>query len=173
MSKRMKQLIEVELKSRFRGVNELVVVSLRGIKGKDNNQLRGDLLKKQIHLNVVKNSLAGRIFADAGMEQVREVLTGPCAIAYGGDSIVDLTKALMEWDKKLEFFEIKGGYLEGKVLDGEAAKALSKLPNREEMQGLLVMLAKSPGSRVAGAIGSPAGRIAGCIKSLVEKLEAA
>ena len=163
----------MELKSRFEGINELVVVSLRGIKGTDNNELRGDLLKKQIHLNVVKNSLAERIFAEAGMEGVGEILTGPCAIAYGSDSIVDLTKALMEWDKKLEFFKIKGGYLEGEVLDGEAAKALSKLPNREEMQGSVVMLAKSPGSRVAGAIGSPAGYIAGCIKSLVEKLEEA
>jgi len=173
MSQKIKELIQKELKTRFEGVNDLIVVSLRGISGNDNNALRGELLEKQIRVRVVNNSLAGRVFEEAGMGELRDILSGPCAIAYGGDSIVDVAKDLVEWEKKLENFSIKGGFLDGRALDADQAKALSKLPTRTELQGMLVVLANSPGSRVASAIGAPAGIIAGCVKALIEKLEAA
>ncbi|MCK4628793.1 MAG: 50S ribosomal protein L10 [Sedimentisphaerales bacterium] len=173
MSQKIKELIQKELKTRFEDVNDLIVVSLRGISGNDNNALRGELLEKQIRVRVVNNSLAGRVFEEAGMGDLRDILSGPCAIAYGGDSVVDVAKDLVEWEKKLENFSIKGGFLDGRVLDADQARDLSKLPTRTELQGMLVVLANSPGSRVASAIGAPAGVIAGCVKALIEKLEAA
>ena len=171
MSKKVKNLMEQEYKSHFDGINECMVVSLRGVNGVDNNAVRGDLLSKNIHINMIKNSLARRAFASVGMEGVKDVLVGPCAIAYGGESIVDVAKEIVGWAKKLENIEIKGGFVEGEVLDSQAAVELSKLPSRAELQGAAVNLAQSPGSRLAGAIISPAGNIAGCIKTLVEKLE--
>ena len=173
MSQKLKELIQKELKSQFAGVNDLIVVSLRGISGNDNNALRGELLDKHVRLRVVNNSLAGKVFDEAGMSELRDILRGPCAIAYGGESVVDVAKDLVEWEKKLENFAIKGGFLDGRALDADQARALSKLPTRTELQGLLVVLANSPGSKIASAIGAPAGVIAGCVKTLIEKLEAA
>ncbi len=72
MSKTVKAMIEKELKSRFEGVNECLVDSIRGLKGDENNELRNDLLKQRISLNVVKNSLASRAFRDLGMESMVE-----------------------------------------------------------------------------------------------------
>jgi len=171
MSRRVKGYIESEYQTRFAEVKDCLVVSLRGLSGVQNNELRGDLLSKQIHVSVVKNSLASRAFKDLGREGLGEVLTGPCAIAYGGDSIIDVAKVMMEWSKKLEPLEIKGGFLEGTVLDAQAGKELAKMPNRQELQGMVVGQALSPGSNLAGALGGPAGHIAGCVKTLVEKLE--
>jgi large subunit ribosomal protein L10 len=173
MSKKVKALIQGELKSRFEGVNECLVVSLRGLNGKESNEMRGDLLDKQIQVSVVKNSLARRAFGELGAEAMGVLLTGPCAIAHGGDSIVDVAKVMMDWSKKLDKLEIKGGYLDGQALDASQAKDLSKMLSRSELQGAVVALAQSPGARVAGAITGPAGYLAGCIKSLVEKLEEA
>jgi len=173
MSKRIKGLIERELKSDFDGISEMVVVSLRGINGNDNNELRGELSTKNIKLKVVKNSLAIRAFKQVGVEGMESILDGPSAIVYGGDNIVDIAKLLADWDKKLDNLEIKGGYVEGEVLDAAAAKALSKMLTRSEQQGFVVQLAQSPGSKLAGAIGSAAGNIAGCIKTLIENLEEA
>lgn len=105
------------------------------------------------------------------MEGIKGVLTGPCAIAYGGDSIIDVAKVMMEWSKKLEPLEIKGGFLEGTVLDAKAGQELARMPNRQELQGMVVGQALSPGSNLAGALGGPAGYIAGCVEALAEKLE--
>jgi large subunit ribosomal protein L10 len=171
MSKKVKGLVEKELQSRFEGMKECIVVSLRGVDGTENNILRGDLLGKNINVTVVKNSLARRAFASLGMEGMKELLMGPCAIAYGGDSVVDVAKEIVEWDKKIENFEIKGGFLENQVLDAAAAKDLAKMPNLAELQGTVVMLAGSPGARLAGTIAGPAGYLAGCIKALVDKLQ--
>ena len=40
-----------------------------------------------------------------------------------------------------------------------------------QLQGTVVMLAGSPGARLAGTIAGPAGYLAGCIKALVDKLQ--
>ena len=171
MSKKVKGFIQQEYTKHYADVSECLVVSLRGLSGVDNNELRGDLLAKDIRLNVVKNSLARRAFAELGRESIGQILTGPCAIAFGGDSIVDVAKVMAEWCKKLDALEIKGGYLDDKVLDAQAAEALSKMPNRRELQATIVAQALSPGGNINGALKAPASRIAGCIKALIEKLE--
>lgn len=173
MSKKVKGYIQQEYKNRFQDVSECLVVSLRGLNGVDNNMFRGDLLAKDIRLQVVKNSLARRAFEDLGHEGIGRILNGPSAIAYGGDSIIDVAKVMVEWSEKLEALEIKGGYLEEKVLDAKAAESLSKMPNRQELQGTIVAQALSPGGNLGGILKGPAGRIAGCIKALIEKLEGA
>jgi large subunit ribosomal protein L10 len=107
------------------------------------------------------------------MAPAAALFTGPCAIAYGGDSIVDVAKELAWWMGKAPAIHIKGAFLEGAILDDKGAESLSKMPNRVELQGRIVMLAKSPAARLAGAIVSPAGRIAGCIKAIIDKGEGA
>lgn len=171
MSKRVKELMQQELGARYEGVTQCVVVSLHGLTGNENNELRGDLKNRQIGLNVVKNSLARRAFADMGCKPIAQLFDGPCAIAYGGDSVVDVAKILAEWSKKLDHLKIKGGFVDGQVLDAAGAIELSKLPTRQELQGQVAAAAMSPGRKLAGAIMGPAGRIAGCIESLVTKLE--
>ena len=133
MSKKIKGFIQQEYQANYQDVSECLVVSLRGLSGVGNNELRGDLLAKNIRLNVVKNSLARRAFAELGRGGIGQLLTGPCAIAFGGDSIVDLAKVMVEWSKKFDALEIKGGYLDDKVLYAQAAEALSKMPNRQEL----------------------------------------
>jgi len=171
MSKKVKGFIQQEYKAHYQDVSECLVVSLRGLSGVDNNELRGELLAKDIRLNVVKNSLARRAFEELGRESIGQLLTGPCAVAFGGDSIVDVAKVMVEWCEKLDALEIKGGYLDDKVLDAQAAEALSKMPNRQELQATIVAQALAPGGNLSGALNGPAGRIAGCIKALIEKLE--
>ena len=58
MSKKVKGMIRDHLKSRFDGLSECAVVSLRGVSGTENNEMRGLLKEKQISMTVVKNSLA-------------------------------------------------------------------------------------------------------------------
>jgi large subunit ribosomal protein L10 len=172
MSYFVKDLVQKEYETAFTDVSEFVVIDTTGIGGIDNNMLRGELKKKGIRMNVVKNSLMCLALKNLGMDAACDAFAaGPCTVVYGGDSVVDVAKEVIDWGRKIKDIKPKGAYVDGMLMAGDGVKALSKMPTRVELQGQVVQAALTPGANIAGALVGPGGVIAGCIKSLVEKLE--
>src|SRR4051794_16018431 len=96
MSKVIKQMEMTSLTEAFKGVRDLVVLSIKGLSGTATTGFRAALRKKKVRLHVVKNSLARKVFAEMGLNIKPEspYWTGPTVFAYGGDSVAGLSKAV-------------------------------------------------------------------------------
>lgn len=172
MSKPVKELILADYQQRFADVANALLIDIRGIDANKNNAFRMDLAGKEIRITIVKNTLARKAFAGTGLEPLSEALTGPSALAYGAESVVDVARELVEWARKIEQLELKAAVLDGQLFTGKAGiDRLSKFPTRLEAQARIVQLVLTPAGNVVGAALSPGSRLAGIVKEIQKKKE--
>lgn len=172
MSKPIKEMIIGDYQSRFDNIDGALVIEIRGIEANENNAMRLGLLEKNVRVTVVKNTLAKKAFAGTKLEAMAPALEGPSALAYGGESVVDVARALVDWAKKVKKLTLKGAVLDGVYFDGEAGvKRLSEFPTKEEAQAKVVQLVLSPASNLLRAATSPGSNILGIVKEIQERLE--
>lgn len=172
MSKAVKDLMMRDYRNRLAGVNDALVISIRGINAIDNNRMRNDLRKKQVRVTVVRNNLAVRALKGTPLAALEPLLAGPSALAYGSESVVDVARALVEWAKKVEQLELKGALLDGVLYEGKkGVETLSRFPTRAEAQAQVITLFLSPARKVMAQVKAPGSNIAGIIKQIQEKLE--
>lgn len=169
MSKIIKQMEMDALKKEFGGVKNLVFLSQSKLGAIAENQLRLALRKKGVRLHQVKNSLARKVFAELGLDQ-KHLATGNTVLAWGGESIKQLSKELESAFKDLskkdpkfnEKVTVKGAIAEGTPVT--FAEAL-KMPTREEAIGDVLAAILSPGSALAGLLIGPGGTVASQIET--------
>ncbi|MGD8451698.1 MAG: 50S ribosomal protein L10 [Phycisphaerae bacterium] len=171
MSKLVKNMIAGELRSRYSELDSALWVELIGVDGNTTNAFRRDLHSKDVRLEVVRTALLRRAVADGALRTLADHLVGPAALITGGESIIDVAKMIDEWLPKIKGLRIRGALLEGQFLNEQAAAGLAKMPSKRDLQARIAGMALSPGANLAAAVLSGGGRIAGCLKSIIEKLE--
>lgn len=172
MSKPVKEMIMADYKSRFGDLDGALVIDVRGIGANDNNDFRLNLAEQNVHVTVLKNALARKAFEGTDLEPLTGVMEGPTALAYGGESVVEVARAIVTWAKKVEDLDLKGAVLDGELFEGDAGvKRLSAFPTREEAQAKVVQLVLSPAGNVIGGAKSPGANLLGIVKEIEERLE--
>src|SRR5262249_30517302 len=149
---------------RFKAVDGGVVIAYRGLDSEKIYDFRAKLRAKGVRFHVVKNSLALRAFQTLGYEEAKllKLFEGPVGIVYSdnGTGTVGAVKALQQWKKeaKDKIIEVKGGFLEGNVIDAKGVTALENMPSREQLLGM-----------VAGAFQAPMAAFANRLNECVAK----
>lgn len=154
MANELKQLIVKEMVSRYRNTHNYLVLNYQGIKSLEFDQLRKDMHKKNICLEIVKNSLATIAFKEIGMPQIASILTGPSAIVTGEGDPVVLAKELTEWSKKISLISLRGGFVDNAVLSTDDIKNLAKLPSLPVLRTQIVTSINAPIVGVVSAFNS-------------------
>lgn len=173
MSKPVKEMLRKELVKRFDGVTSAAIVGFTGIDTISTLNIRRRLHAKGIHMTVVKNSVARHAFKSVGMDAAIGLLDGPCAVAYGADSVVTVVRELMAIGKDNKKLVIKSAVLEGNVFAADQIEALSKYPNRAEAISNVVGCILSPGKKLAACLIGPGSKVASILKTVQENAEKA
>jgi len=168
MSKYVKELMMDQLKADFGDTRSVLILDFKGLDALSENKLRLDLRKKKIHIRTLKNTLARRVFEDAGLGGLAQFLEGPSVAAWGGDGVAELAKEISDQVKKLKKPEIKGGAVDGVVINPAQVEDITKLPSREALIGRVVSLALAPVQRVVSLANAPASGLLGQLKTIAE-----
>jgi len=163
MSRLIKDRMVAAYKERFGDVTSVALVNSQGVDVMEMVSLRAAFRARGLEAMVVQNRLWGLALAETDLAALKPLLTGPNTVVWGGESIVEIAKAVVEQASSVDELEVRGGVSDGQLLTKEDVDALSKLPSREELIGMIVgravgqasrvvMLATSPGSRILGQV---------------------
>lgn len=133
-----------ELAKKFESAMSFVVVDYRGLTVAETTELRKQLRESGVDMRVVKNTLLRRAADAAGIEGLEDVFVGPTAVAFSEEEVVAPAKIMVEFAEKAPVLEVKGGYMEGKVVSVETIEEVAKLPNREGLLSMLLSVLQAP-----------------------------
>jgi large subunit ribosomal protein L10 len=120
------------LKARLANAQSLVLADFRGLTVDSDNKLRREFRAVGCEYQVVKNTLLGKALQGTPMEALEPLLAGPTAIAFSVEDPSAPAKVATKVAKAENKFVIKGGYVDGKLLDQKGVEALSTLPGKDE-----------------------------------------
>jgi large subunit ribosomal protein L10 len=138
--------------AKLQGSVTTVIADYRGLNVAQATELRKQLREAGIEFQVLKNSLLRRATAATGLTDLDAVLTGPTAVAFGGEDVVAPAKILNDFAKKNDALKLKGAVVEGKVIGVDEIKALAELPSRDGLLSMLLSVLQAPVRNFALAV---------------------
>ena len=125
------------LAAKIKEAKVVLLTDYRGINVSDVTDLRTKLRGAEVEYKVIKNNITRRALEECGVKELDEVLEGPTAVIIGNNDYLDACKIVYEYAKDNDFYKIKGGIIDGKVVSVEEILTLAKLPSRETLIGML------------------------------------
>jgi large subunit ribosomal protein L10 len=159
------------LKQRIEGSSALLVTEYRGLSVHDATELRRSL-SDTARFAIVKNTLMQRASAEAGIEALETLLEGPTAVAFVEGDVVTAAKRVVDAGRKYPALILKGGYLDGRVLDAAQAASLATLESREVMLSRIAGLFQADMSRAAAAFQAVQAKFLRLLDAYKDKLRA-
>ena len=126
-----------ELAAKMKEAKLVLLVDYRGINVEDVTNLRTQLRGTNAEYKVIKNNITKRALAECGIEGLNDQLVGPTAVILTNEDYLEPTKAIYSFSKDNDYYKIKGGVIEGKVMSAEEIITLAKLPSRETLLSML------------------------------------
>ncbi|MBQ8830725.1 MAG: 50S ribosomal protein L10 [Oscillospiraceae bacterium] len=155
-----KQAIVAALTEKLQGSVAGVIVDYSGITVAEDTEMRRKLRENNVDYAVVKNTLLRFAINNAGLNELDPLLNGTTSLAVSVDDPVAPAKIIKEYADKLNGrFEIKGGYMDGKVISLDEVNALASIPALPVLQ-----------AQVLGTMLAPITSFAVVIKAIAEKL---
>jgi large subunit ribosomal protein L10 len=147
-----KQEVVNEIKTRAQGSQTLVVAEYRGLTVAQIQELRRALRAEEACMYVYKNSLVERASKELGYAGLEEYLSGPNAIFFSKE-VSNGPKVIAKYAKRFgDTLKVKGGVVEGKVVDAKTISEVAKLPGKEGLLAMFLSCLQAPVRQFACAV---------------------
>jgi large subunit ribosomal protein L10 len=155
------KVAEVEaIKGYLDGSVAALLTEYRGLKVKDMGELRDSLRGSQTDYRVLKNTLTGIAVTQAGYQELLPLLDGPTAVAFVHGDPVQAAKDLAEFARTHPALVVKGGVLDGRVVDADSVRQLATLESRDVMLARLAGMLQTSLQRTAIMLAAPLRQVA-------------
>ena len=148
-----------ELAQKLKEAQSIVLTDYRGLTVDQDTKLRKALREANVEYKVIKNSIINFATKESNLEGLSEYLTAlPQSLSA---QLTQLShQGYCKICKRIQKLEIKGGMVEGRIIDVDGVKELAETPSKEELLGRLI------GSLQGSLYG-----IAAAINAIADKME--
>ena len=171
MARADKSAAVAELKDSFTNAAAAVLTEYRGLTVKNLQELRRSLGENATYA-VAKNTLTTIAAREAGIDGLETQLSGPTAIAFISGDVATVAKGLRDFAKANPHLVIKGGVMDGRVLDAEGVKKLADLESREVLLAKLAGAMNGNLAKAAGLFAAPLSQAARVLAALSDQKQA-
>lgn len=142
MTREQKATLIENLANSFKESSAMIVCDYKGLQVKQLESLRNACRDSDIKVQVIKNKLAAIALKQAGF--VESELKETNIYIWSNDQIV-LSKVVCKFqESNAERFNVKFGYFDGEIVDSKHISAISKLPTKDELIGMLLSVWSAP-----------------------------
>ena len=138
MNREQKSEVIQRLSGALSGAPSVVVASFSGLTVEATDELRSQMRQAEVSYEVVKNTLVKRAIAGSPKEDMKDLFKGNTAIAYHHEDPALPAKILKKFAETNNALTIRGGWVDGVVLDEAGVETLSKLPGKDELRAQLL-----------------------------------
>lgn len=171
LSKCVKRMMLDNLSDVLKRSQDFIVIDSSRVSAAAVNQIRLDFSDANVCLLGVKNAIAVKTFEEVGVSGTDRLFGGPSSIVYGDVDVVALSKRVVHFADTNKSIVIRGGIIDGQVVDNVGVVSISKSPGRLELLSNLSGLFVSQGMAVSSIVLSSGGLIASQISQVASKFE--
>jgi large subunit ribosomal protein L10 len=125
------------LADKFSKAKMIILTDYKGINVEDVSNLREELRKENNDYMVVKNSTIGYAAKEANIEGLDKYLEGTTAVVIGYDDYISPAKTVNNYAKDHDFYKVKVGVMDSKVISDSEVKKLANLPSKQTLYAML------------------------------------
>ncbi|RUM93856.1 MAG: 50S ribosomal protein L10 [Thiothrix sp.] len=150
-----------------------VAAEYRGLTVDEMTELRAKAREDNVHIRVVKNTLARRALQGTEFECMQEGLTGPLVLAFSQEDPGAAARVIDGFTKDHEALNVCLVAVGGELLDPSEIKRLASLPTYDQAVSLTMALMLAPVEKLVRAMNEVPGKLVRSIAAVRDQKQSA
>jgi large subunit ribosomal protein L10 len=146
-----------DIKGRFDKMTSAVFLDFTGMTVEEVSKLRNEFRKTGVEYRVVKNTLVKQAIKDRPWAKTLDAtLRGMTGVAWSFEDPSAAAKVVKAFRKDNEKLKVKGGLVEGQLLDGKGVEdQLATMPGKQELRATLLATLQAPLQQFVALLQAP------------------